>query len=90
MFVPYENRIKIDAHGMTVEEIKYELDITLDYLQDNIKQIVVVHGYKYGQTILNYVRNIYNHPNIISVEMDKNPGITLLNVKAKYIKDIGK
>lgn len=90
MFVPSENRIKIDAHGMSVEEIKYELDTTLDFLPEKIKQIVVVHGYKYGQKILTFLREIYDHSNIENIELDKNPGVTIFNVKRNKIKSIGK
>lgn len=90
MFVPEENRIKIDAHGMTVEEIKYELDITLDFVPKNIKQVVVVHGYKYGQTILNFLRYEYKHVNIDKIILDKNPGITIFAVKRNKVKDLSK
>lgn len=90
MFVSEENRIKIDAHGMTLEEIKYELDITLDFLPEHIKQIIVVHGYKYGQTILTFLRNEYKHINIEEVVMDKNPGVTIFNLKRNRVLSPGK
>ena len=90
MFVSEENRIVIDAHGMTMEEIKYELDITLDFLEKNIKEVVVIHGYQYGQRILKFLREEYDHPNIVKTEMDKNPGVTKFIVKPNRVLGLEK
>ncbi len=90
MFVSEENRIVIDAHGMTMEEIKYELDIALDFLDKNIKEVMVIHGYKYGQRILRFLREEYTHPNIVKLEMDRNPGVTRFSVKPNKVLGLEK
>lgn len=72
---------RIDLHGMTVAEAEEELNYFLDYLEDDVTEIVVVHGYKKGSALLEMVRKSYEHPRIKQKLLSMNNGITtfLLN-----------
>lgn len=83
--VPKEKRRKIDAHGLTKEQVAYELDVILDYDYD-VEMVVVVHGYKLGETLLKYVRNEYTHKRIIKKAVTANPGITLIYIQNDPVK----
>lgn len=86
-FIPEENRVKIDMHGFTKDDVMFELDNILDNLDKltHIYVIVAVHGYKLGEVILNYIRKEYRHKNAYKIVPDKNPGVTLIYTK-NYMK----
>lgn len=44
-FIAEENRIKIDLHGLTKDEARFEIINALEYSPENIKQLIIVHGY---------------------------------------------
>ena len=60
-----ENEIKvIGLHGMSKEEAINYMDNTLKYIEYNIKEIVVIHGYKNGSVLLNMVRKEFKNDKI--------------------------
>ncbi len=68
---------RIDLHGMSVSEAWVELDYFLDYLEDDVDEITVVHGYKQGSALLEMVRKSYQHPRVVKKILSMNNGITI-------------
>ena len=72
---------EIDIHGMTVNEAISELDYFLEYLPDNVKEVVVIHGYRQGKRLLEMVRKEFQHDRIERKIVSMNPGITVFLIK---------
>ncbi len=68
---------EIDIHGLTVAEAGYELERFLEYLPDDTREVVVVHGYRQGKSLLRMVRNDFKHKKIKRKIISMNPGITI-------------
>lgn len=83
MFITDEERVVLDLHDMEENEARYYLEKTIDTAEDKIKEIVVVHGYRKGQVILNMVRNEFTHKRLEKKVIPYNKGITLLYLKSK-------
>lgn len=81
MFIPDDERIILDLHDMQVDEARFFLEKAIDTAEDKIKEIVVVHGYRKGQMILNMVRHEFKHKKIEKKEIPYNKGITLIYLK---------
>lgn len=79
--IPEENKLEIDLHDMQVAEAEYYLDKFITTAPENIQEIIVVHGYKKGQALLNMVRNNFKHNRIKEKVIPYNKGITLLLLK---------
>lgn len=74
-----ENEIKvIDLHGMSKEEAINYIDNTLKYIDCNIKEIVVIHGYRNGSVLLNMVRKEFENDKVKRKLLWLNNGITSL------------
>ena len=85
MFIPEDEKIVVDLHDMQEQEARFYLEKAIDTAEDKIKEIVVIHGYRQGQIILNMVRNEFKHKRIDRKEIPYNKGITLI-----YLKQNGK
>ena len=83
MFITDEERIIVDLHNMQEDEARFYLEKAIDTAEDKIKEIVVVHGYRKGQTILNMVRKEFRHKKIEKKIIPYNKGITLIYLKKK-------
>ena len=81
IFIPEEDKLEIDLHDMQVAEAEYYLDKFITTAPENIKEIIVIHGYKKGQALLNMVRNDFKHSRIKEKAIPYNKGITLLFLK---------
>lgn len=81
MFIPGDEKIVLDLHDMQVDEARFYLEKTIETAEYKIKEIVVIHGYRQGQTILNMVRKEFNHKRIERKEIPFNKGITLIYLK---------
>lgn len=75
--IPEEDRLEINLHDMQVLEAEYYLDKFITTAPENIKEIVVIHGYKKGQALLNMVRHEFKHERIKEKVIPYNKGITL-------------
>ena len=64
LLIPDDKCVTIDLHDMELEEAKYYLDKLFETLPDDIMEIVVIHGYRKGQVLLNMVRKDFKHPRI--------------------------
>lgn len=81
IFIPNEEKIVLDLHDMQEDEARYYLEKAIDTAEPKIKEIVVVHGYRKGQTILNMVRKEFKHKKIERKEIPYNKGVTLIYLK---------
>ncbi|MCI8396193.1 MAG: Smr/MutS family protein [Clostridia bacterium] len=81
LFIPNEEKIILDLHDMQEDEARYYLEKAIDTAEPKIKEIVVVHGYRKGQIILNMVRKEFKHKKIERKEIPFNKGITLIYLK---------
>lgn len=72
---------EIDIHGMTAGEAEAELEYFLEYADDSLEELVVVHGYRQGKRLLEFVRNEFHHPRIKKKIISMNPGITIFILK---------
>lgn len=81
MFIPEDERIVIDLHDMQEQEAKFYLEKAIDTAEEKIKEIVVIHGYRQGQVILNMVRREFSHKRIEKKVIPYNKGITLIYLK---------
>lgn len=81
LFIPKEDKLEINLHDMQVLEAEYYLDKFITTAPQNIKEIIVIHGYKKGQALLNMVRKDFKHPRLKEKVIPYNKGITLLFLK---------
>ncbi len=81
IFIPDTDRIIIDLHNMEKDEALFYLEKAIDTATDNIKEIVVIHGYRKGQAIMNAVRKEFIHKRIEKKIIPFNQGITLIYLK---------
>lgn len=80
LLIPEENKVTIDLHDMELLEARYYLDKLFETLPDDILEVVVIHGYRKGQVLLNMVRKDFKHPRIKQKIIPFNKGITLFLV----------
>lgn len=64
MLIADDERITIDLHNMEENEARFFLERAIDTAEPKIKEIVVIHGYRQGQVILNMVRKDFTHKRI--------------------------
>jgi len=81
MFITDEERIILDLHDMQEDEARFYLERAIETAEYKIKEIVVVHGYRKGQAILNMVRKDFKHNRIEKKVVPFNKGITLIYLK---------
>lgn len=80
LLIPEDKRVTIDLHDMELAEARYYLDKLFETLPDDILEIVVIHGYRKGQVLLNMVRREFNNPRIKQKVIPMNKGVTLFLV----------
>ena len=73
LLIPEDKRVTIDLHDMELLEL-------FETLPDDIMEVVVIHGYRKGQVLLNMVRKEFKHPRIKQKVIPLNKGITLFLV----------
>lgn len=77
LLIPEDKRVTIDLHNMELNEARYYLDKLFETLPDDIMEVVIIHGYRKGQVLLNMVRKEFKHPRIKQKVITFNKGITL-------------
>lgn len=82
LLIPDDERIIIDLHDMQEQEARFYLERAIDTAEEKIKEIVVIHGYRGGQVILNMVRKEFTHKRIEKKVIPYNKGITLIYLKS--------
>ena len=81
MLIPDDEKIILDLHDMEEQEAKFYLEKAIDTAEEKIKEIVVIHGYRQGQVILNMVRKEFTHKRIDKKVIPYNKGVTLIYLK---------
>ncbi len=81
MFIADDEKIILDLHDMQEAEARFYLERAIDTATYKIKEIVVIHGYHKGQTIMNMVRKEFKHERIEKKVIPYNKGVTLIYLK---------
>lgn len=68
----------IDLHGLTVEEAKRLLEREIKFLLPQYREICVIHGYRQGCRLQEFVRKTLKAPRLTRKIMTLNPGETIL------------
>ena len=71
----------LDLHGYTLDDAKIELDNFLNFVDKNIDEVHVVHGYHSGNAIKNYLKHDFRHKRVKKNLHSVNQGITILVLK---------
>jgi DNA-nicking Smr family endonuclease len=77
----YGTTMSIDLHGLTVEGAKNELNHTLSSCPPHVTEIEVIHGYREGNFLQQFVRRNYSHPKIKQKIITMNNGMTTFLLK---------
>lgn len=73
-----EEVLEVDIHKMKHWEAKYYLERLIVSVGQDIKEIIVIHGYHSGTSLLNLVRKELKSKRIKSRYLSLNQGITTL------------
>lgn len=68
--------ITIDLHKHTVYEAKQKLQLVIAIAPKEIREIVVIHGYRRGDVLRDMVRKDFSDARIARKYIALNPGIT--------------
>lgn len=71
----------VDIHGMHAREALFRLDMLLDNAPEEVKEIVVIHGYSHGQVLKNMVRNDLTSTRIKAIRASYNAGQTVIELR---------
>ncbi len=73
--------IKVDIHGMRVEQARFRLESTIESCNESINEIIVIHGYKGGQKLKEMVKDLQS-PRIASISPSfSNEGQTSITLR---------
>lgn len=73
----FNKRYEIDIHGLSCLEAKVKLERFISK-ENNIKEIVVIHGYRQGNSLQNMVRKSLKSKKIKQKIIGLNQGETIL------------
>lgn len=68
----------VDLHEMRVSEAKAWLLAKVSHAPKEVKEIIVVHGYRGGTALMNMVRKSFQHPRVKQKIVGLNQGTTIL------------
>ena len=74
---------EVDIHGMRAAEAKKQLELLLGRVGNDIREVVVNHGYHGGKILQEMVRAELKHPRIQRKILSLNSGETTLVLKTK-------
>ncbi len=75
--------LEVDIHGMRAAEAKKQLELLLGRVGNDIREVVVIHGYHGGKILQEMVRAELKHPRIQRKILSLNSGETTLVLKTK-------
>lgn len=81
-----DSQMTIDLHGMYAQEARDRLDSLLDSAPEDVKEIVVIHGYSHGQVLKNMVRNDLTSTRIKNIRATYNAGQTVIELRKHKAK----
>ncbi len=71
----------LDLHGYTLDDAKVELDNFLNFVDKDVDEVHVVHGYHSGNAIKNYLKHDFRHKRVQKKLHSVNQGMTILIMK---------
>lgn len=74
----YNTRFEVDIHGLSYTEAKFTLERIIAKADTKTKEIVVIHGYKQGNSLKNMVRKSLKNKKIKQKIIGLNQGETIL------------
>ncbi|HZK33488.1 MAG TPA: Smr/MutS family protein [Tissierellaceae bacterium] len=77
-----KKHIELDLHGMTVEEARKYLDLSIAINQKDVEEIIVIHGYRKGHFLKDFVQKEFKSDYVSRKFLWMNPGITSLIIKS--------
>jgi len=75
------NIMKVDLHGMYVEDARSLLRTWLSNAPDSIEELRVIHGYRQGDALQTMLRQDFQHARVSDRLPALNPGETRLILK---------
>ncbi|MDO4731210.1 MAG: DNA mismatch repair protein MutS [Clostridia bacterium] len=79
----YDSFIEADIHNMYSDDAKKALERLITDANDDVTQIIVIHGYREGTALQNMVRIKLKHRRIDRKILTMNKGQTILLLKKK-------
>ena len=77
--------IRLDLHGMRLEEAEKKIDSVLASAGPETYQIQLIHGYNRGTSLRSMIYDLYRQDTKVKrVSPGDNPGITILVLKELY------
>jgi DNA-nicking Smr family endonuclease len=70
--------IKVDLHRMKVWEAAQYLNMIVTIAPKEVKEIIVIHGYRSGKELMNMVRNDFTNKRVQRKYLSLNHGVTSL------------
>lgn len=70
--------LRVDIHKYNSNEAKYLLERLIVNLNPEIKEVVVIHGWRRGNVLMDMVRNDLMNKKITRKLISLNPGVTSL------------
>lgn len=71
----------VDIHGMHVREARFRLDLLLDNAPEEVREVIVIHGYSHGQALKNMVRSDLASTRIKTIRAAYNAGQTVIELR---------
>lgn len=76
---------EIDIHNMNTVQAQAAIDAVLRKNKGEVYRLRVIHGYRGGTVLQNFVRKHYrNHEKVLRIELGLNPGETDFILKELY------
>lgn len=76
-------RMEIDLHYASKKDAELILDYLLNNLNDYETTVNIIHGYKKGTVLKNYVRELEHTKISKKITQDKNEGLTIIKLNSK-------
>ena len=76
----------VDIHSMHAREARFRLDMLLDNAPEEVKEIIVIHGYSHGQVLKNMVRNELTSTRVKTIRASYNAGQTVIELRKHKAK----
>lgn len=75
----YGKTLKIDLHGLSLEQAKAEIIYQINNVDIDVKNILLVHGYHSGTVLKNFIRKEFKHSGVIrKVNIDASATLFIL------------
>ncbi len=72
----------LDVHGLCLEEMRAELVHTLNSIDIFFKGVLVTHGYHQGRVLKDYIRNKFEHKNVVKkINVDASRTLLLVDME---------